>query len=705
MRILLSALNLHRAFAGCTVAFTLTLAASAQSAVTQQIDETRMVPLVGNVRPEANAVNDRGPVGDTLPLEHLQLALNRPALREAALAARMERMQTPGAAEYHQWLTPQQLGEQYGPEPADIATVTDWLQSHGFQVKGGSPSGMRVDFSGTAGQVSEAFRTEIHALEVRGQSHFANMQDPQVPAALAPLVAGIVSLNDFKPHPARTPVSRTPSPAYTAGSDTQLVTPGDLQTIYNFKPLLQAGTAGQGQRVFVLEHTNLYSNQDYYTFRKTFGLDAYKGSFSVEHPGGCKNPGVLVGDDGEAAIDVEWAAAAAPAAEIVLASCADSATSFGPLTALEGLLDHPNWATVVSLSYTEPESDLGAAGNLHVYHLFQQAAAEGVSIYVSSGDAGAAADSQNEGYATKGIDVNGFASTPFNLAAGGTDFADTYLQETSKFWSSANSASDASAKSYIPEIPWDDSCANSLITKFLGYTTPYGSKGACNSPLGSFEYMTTAAGGGGASKCAYGTASTPPETNGTCRGYAKPGWQKGLAGVPDDNLRDLPDVSLFAGNGIWGHSFVVCYSDVAGGGAPCTGSPAAWASAGGTSFVSPILAGVQALVNQSLRQRQGNPNYVYYALAHADYGTAGNTQCSSLQGEGACIFHDVTLGDIDVACTGAVDCYRPSGMFGVLSKRSSVYTPTYPATTGWDFATGIGTIDVTRLVHAWSKLK
>ena len=309
------------------------------------------------------------------------------------------------------------------------------------------------------------------------------MQDPAIPEALSSVVAGIASLNDFKPHAMRTPITpmtakgATPSavsPNYTVNANYQLVVPADLQTIYDFTPVYKSG-AGQGQTVILLERTDLYSNADYTTFRKTFGLNAYKNSkFSVVHPGGCVDPGVIVGDDGEAAVDVEWAAAAAPGADIELASCKDSSTDFGPFIALEALLDEPHRPSIVSLSYGGPESEQGASGNLQVYQLYQQAAAEGVSVFVSAGDSGAASDSQNHAFAHNGINVSGLASTPFNLAAGGTDYADAFLGTTANFWNPTNTAVFGSAKSYIPEIPWNDSCASQLITLALGFTVPYG---------------------------------------------------------------------------------------------------------------------------------------------------------------------------------------------------------------------------------------
>jgi hypothetical protein len=576
-----------------------------QPLINGKIDETQLVALPGNVRPEASASHDRGPVADSMPLNHLQLVLARPAALESALEGYMQATQTPGNPNYHDWLTAAQIGAQYGPDASDIAAVRDWLELHGFQVNSVSASGMLIDFSGTAGQIAETFKTEIHTLDVNSEQHFANMQNPQIPAALAPVVAGIFSLNDFRPHPMMKPVRNSTavapgrsaaSPAYTVYSDLQILAPADLATIYNFNPVYRSGVTGNGQSVIVIEDTDLYSNEDYTTFRQTFGLNSHKNSsFSVVHPGGCADPGILVGDDFEAAIDVEWAAAAAPDAHIELASCANTTTNFGGFIALQSLVDSRIPPAIVSISYGECEAALGAAGNRYIKLLYQQAAAEGMSVYVAVGDEGAASCDAGEAAAEYGISVSGFASTPYNLAAGGTDYTDTYSGTNSQYWSATNSLTYGSAKSYIPEMPWDDSCANGPLSTYVGYGTPYGASGFCNSPLGEEYFLEVVAGSGGPSGCAYGATNPNPNTpavSGTCRGYAKPIWQMFLAGVPNDGVRDIPDVSLFAANGLWGHYYVVCYSDPAyvSVGVPCTGAPDTWSGGGGPSFVSPILA-------------------------------------------------------------------------------------------------------------------
>ncbi len=214
------------------------------------------------------------------------------------------------------------------------------------------------------------------------------------------------------------------------------------------------------------------------------------------------------------------------------------------------------------------------------------------------------------------------------------------------------------------------------------------------------------AGSGGPSGCATGTPSAAGVVGGSCKGYAKPSWQ---TGTPSDGVRDIPDVSLFAANGVWGHYYVYCWSHTRAGGAACTGAPSGWAGAGGTSFSSPIMAGIQALVNQHTGSRQGNPNARYYQLAATNscYSSTANPTTNS------CVFYNVTQGDNDVNCGGTVDCYGATasgGGFGrysapivngALSISSSGYLPAYRSGAGWNFATGIGSVNAYNLVVNW----
>jgi uncharacterized repeat protein (TIGR01451 family) len=675
--------------------------------ITAPIDEARTVTLEGNTRPEANASNDRGRVPDSLPLPHLQLLLKRPAQRESALQRYIAQLHDRRSPNFHRWVGAAEFAQSFGLSQPDLAAVIRWLGQQGFVVNTVYPGDTVIDFSGTAGAVRSAFHTEIHSLVVAGVRHIANMTDPQIPAALAPAVTGIVSLHDFRPHAMNRPRAK-----YTTSSGSTLVAPADLATIYNLNPLFSRGLTGQSQTIVVIEDTDVFDAADWTTFRNTFGLSSYtSGSFTQVHPapaGGsnnCTDPGVLSGlSSFEAILDAEWASAAAPAAAIELASCANT-TTFGGLIALQNLVSQPTPPAIVSISYGECEAENGAAANAAFSSVYEQAVTEGVSVFVAAGDEGAASCDPNAQFASHGIGVSGFASTAYNVAVGGTDFGDTYTGTTATYWSATNSATFGSALSYVPEIPWNDSCAGSLVDSFEGFSAAYSTSstpGFCNSTTGS-SFLTTSAGSGGPSACASGAPRTEGVVGGSCTGTPKPSWQSGVPGVPSDAVRDLPDVSMFASNGFWGHYYVVCWSDTAAGGADCTGAPSGWAGGGGTSFASPILAGIQALVNQSTGTRAGNPNYVYYTLAASQ--SASGLACNSSSGNavaGGCVFHDVTQGDMDINCRGSIDCFLPTGTNGALSTGSGAFSTAYGAAAGWDFATGIGSINAYNLVQYWT---
>ncbi len=681
-------------------------AASATRLITQAIDENDRVVLAGNTRPEANAANDRGAIAAGTQLEHMHLQLQPGAAGEQAADAFVAAQYDPSSPLYQRWLTPDAYGARFGLGTADIDRVTGWLTSHGFTVNLVYPSRLVIDFSGTAGQVARAFHTEIHRFDVAGQSHIANVSDPQIPAALAPAVAGIVSLHDFRvqnKHVAR--------PNYT-GAASQLLTPSDLSTIYNFHQAFNAGYTGVGQVIAAVEDTDLYSDADWSTFRRVFEIYSYnKGKLVVSHPapkGGaaCGDPGVTA-DDQEATLDVEWASAGAPNAEILLASCAGTKTTDGVYLAIQNVVNAAAPPPIISVSYGTCETQDGQTENRAFFALYRQAAAEGISVYVATGDNGpsdCAADGQQG--ATLGIGANGWATTWYNVAVGGTDFGDTYAGTNATYWRAKNNGAWGSAISYIPEIPWNDTCASVLVAQFVGGTSvTYGANGFCNSANG--QGLQTVAGGEGApSGCAVGVPAKPGVVSGTCEPWPKPSWQYGLFGVPNDSRRDTPDVSLFASNGIWAHAYIICFSDPNNGGGPCTGDPGNWlGGGGGTSYATPIWAGIQALINQKAGKKQGFPAPELYKLAIADYGKAGNPGCNASLGNKigvSCIFHNVTLGDDDIDCVkGSPNCYTPSGKIGVLSTSTTAYKPAYKAGVGWNFPTGIGSVNVYNLLANW----
>ncbi len=470
--------------------------------------------------------------------------------------------------------------------------------------------------------------------------------------------------------------------------------PADLATIYDLNPAFAAGYTGQGQTIAVLEDTDLYNTADWNTFRRVFGLSSYtSGSLKTTNPAppsgssNCSDPGSN-SDDVEAALDTEWSSAAAPNATIELATCADTVTTFGVLLAQQNLINARVPPQIISDSYGFCEAVTGVALNAHYNSAAQQAVAEGVSLFVAAGDEGAASCDAGTNAATHGIGVASAASTPYNVAVGGTDFGDTYQGTTSTYWGSTNSSTYGSALSYIPEIPWNDSCAGSILAVFAHFSVGYGSAGYCGSSMAQlYGNLTVAAGSGGPSGCATGVPAENLVVGGSCRGYPKPAWQTGVPGIPSDGVRDLPDVSLFAANGLWGHYYVICFSDLFNGGSPCVGPPAYWSGEGGTSFASPIMAGIQALVNQKMGGAQGNPNPVYYKLAASSVASS--------------VFHGITTGDIVVNCSGELNCFgagfvgrgraTPATEFdgdGGLSTSSGTYSPAFAAASGWSFATG-----------------
>jgi subtilase family serine protease len=672
--------------------------------ISSAIDETNLVELKGNTHPLARAEFDQGMVPDSLPLEHLLVQLKRSPKQETALETLLEQQQDRDSPNYHQWLTAQEIGTRFGPSQNDIAAVTEWLESHGFQVNAVYPSGMALDISGTAGTVRTTFHTEIHNYEVNGEHHIANASNPAIPAALAPVVDGI-ALNDFMPR--RLSAKARPLLTFSyEGFSGWDVTPKDFATIYNLGPL-QAGpqrVTGRGQAIVVIEDSDMRA-ADWQTFRDDFGLSSFSGTLQQIHPGApfgagnCVDPG-LTGDETEAALDAELASVPAPDASIVLASCADTSTLFGVEIAARNLIESPNPPAIISVSYGACEASLGYAGNASYLRLWQQAAAEGISVYVSSADGGpATCDWQQYGFvydhvAQYGLSVNGIASTPYDVSVGGTDFRDYYDGDTSTYWAATNGPFGASALSYIPEMTWDDSCATEANYLSFGYTNPFD---FCSSSEGEANFMDTLGSGGGSSLI-----------------YSKPPWQSGVAGIQYDGTRDLPDVSLFASNGEWGQGTVICMSDASQGGAPCDYSNPAdiyALSYGGTSVAAPEFAGIQALIDQKTGLRQGNANYLFYRLAAEEFGNSFRPNqknlalCNANAGNaigGSCVFHDVTFGDTSVPCApGTPNCFAPEGdIYGVLSTSQQSLQIAYPATPGWDFTTGLGSVNITNLVNA-----
>jgi hypothetical protein len=625
-------------------------------------------------------------------MQRMTLVLARSAEQESALRVMLDEQQTKGSANFHQWLSPVQFGKQFGAPDSDVAAVKAWLESHGFQVTAISKGRIAIEFSGTAAQVEEAFHTAIHKYELNGEEHWANSSDPSIPAAMAPAVKGILSLHNFPRHTQFTlhaarasKAQRSPETpplfTYTSGNETfHGLGPTDFATIYNVLPLWNAGIDGTGQTIAIVGETDIHLS-DIEAFRSLFNLPAKDPVVIVNGA----DPGI-VGDEPEAVLDVSWSGAVAKNATIDLVVSASTETALGVDLSALYIVDN-NLAPVMSESYGICEATLGNAGNAFYNALWQQAAAEGITVAIAAGDGGSAGcdnfDAQE--FALAGLAVSGFASTPYNVAVGGTDFNQT-ATTASQYWSATNDATTgASALGYIPETTWNQSCAD------LGL-------GQCSTSGNDLDIV---AGSGGPSSC-----STQDSSGNCVSGYSKPAWQTGT-GVPADGVRDLPDVSLFASAGFNGSFYIMCEEDINGGGffsssAPCSLVNDTFVGIGGTSAAAPSFAGIMALVNQKTSARQGNANYTLYRLA-AQNNASCNASTAAATGN-SCIFYDITQGNDSVPCFYQTpDCAPSTGTsYGILVDPNNTSTPAWTTTAGYDLATGLGSVNANNLVNAWS---
>jgi hypothetical protein len=676
-----------------------------KSRVTEAVDDLQTVRLRGNVHPLAKAQFDQGALPDSQPMQRILMLLQRGADQETSLRNLLDAQQTKSSGSYHAWLTPDSFGKQFGPSDSDMQTVTDWLTRQGFQISKVSAGRTVIEFNGTVGQVRKSFQTEIHRFVMNGEEHFANVSDPAIPQALQPVVAGVVALHNFRKTSymhskgiyRRVAGTSELKPLFTYGSPANFaMSPADFNTVYN----IPSTATGAGQTIAVVGRSNIDA-QDIIDFRNLFGLSqnfTQAGNIIVNGP----DPGILGpaspgtgSDEGESDLDVEWAGAIAPNAKVLLVTSESTLTNFAQVT--DGIdlsslyIVDNNVAAVLSDSYGSCEKGLTTAGNQFSNSLWEQAAAQGITVVVASGDTGSAACDPTTAVpnaAVNGLAVTGDSSTPFNVSVGGTDFDPSTLPTTppNQYWGATNSGGQGSALQYIPEVTWDDSlCAFNFPT-------------ACTSVDSSGSDI--AAAGGGLSTC------TVTDSNGNCTtsGYARPPWQTGLSTA---TTRAIPDISFFAANGGNGVAYIVCEADNLASGASCSlNSPFTdFGLAGGTSFSTPAFAGVMALVNEKTGQRQGNANYVLYALAASDPNYASGACGSSLGATPAatCVYNDVTKGNISVACVaGTPNCSNTGSTgFGILTASGN---PAYTAGKGFEPATGLGSINVTNLLNKWASV-
>lgn len=653
------------------------------SRITAVVDDNVRVTLKGNTHPLAQARYDKGAVPDSTPASRLTLILKPSPTQNQALREYLDGLQDKNSSNFHNWLSPEQFGASYGASDKDIETITQWLQSHGFTVNHVAKARNLVEFSGTTGQVQDAFHTSIHRYVVNGEEHFANATDPEIPAALSPVVAGVTQLHNFNPKSHSILGKRAHWNTDAKGVGKQItwvdpygdnalyIVPSDAAILYNTpNAQLNPGYTGKtydgsGVTVGIAGDAN-FTMQDVANYRAFFLNDTTSAHLPNVIIDG-NDPGLSI-DSGEALLDNEVLGGIAPAAKINFYTAASTDLQSGLFLAIYRALDD-NAISILNVSFGGCEAGQGAAGNLGLYEAWEQAAAQGISVTVSSGDSGSAnCDNDNtQSDAQDGLAVSAFASTPFAVAVGGTDFSVLTSNLPSSFDQYMNASGGtapyyASITGYIPESVWNDSSTSASTLNL-------------NVPNSGGDDIVAA--GGGLSSCSY------QDDSGNCLGgYAKPSFQANL--TPADQVRDIPDVALFASNGFNLATWAVCGDDVdleeQGTFTDCqlvNGKPGAattLSGIGGTSAAAPAFAGMLALVSQSTGGRLGNVNPTLYQLAE-------NKPAD---------FHDVTVGNNSVSCYGgSPDC------------GSNYYLTGYNTSVGYDTASGLGSVNAANLVSDW----
>jgi len=584
----------------------------------------------GNLHRLARAEFDRGPVEDSLPMENVTLMLRSTPAQQAALEELLREQQDPSSANYQQWLSPEEFADRFGLPTAEFNQIAEWLRSQGFTISDTARSRLWINFTGTARQLNATFRTRMHAYEVDGTLHYANSAEPVVPEALRNVVLGFHHLNNFR---VKSRLHRNKvNPDFTSSiSGFHFITPDDFATIYDLRPLYNAGIDGTGQTLAVAGQTDILVT-DIRAFRTAAGLPA--NDPQVVLVPGTTDPGLQIdtGDLDEADLDLEWAGAVAKNAHIIYVNSGDVFQSFQYAI-------NQNIASVLSISYGDCEQNWTAADTSGLVQQTQQANAQGMTVTAAAGDAGAAdCEGFGSSYATTGLAVDIPGALPYVTSVGGTTLYDAgtvWASSSQAFgsftgkpqppvWGTSNNSASGSALTYIPELAWNDT---------------------------NIAYSLTASGGGKSTQ------------------FAKPTWQTGN-GVPNDNARDVPDISLAASPFI--NPYLTCTNSSCVNG--FRGSDNSLNAVGGTSVGAPSFAGIVALINQKMNARQGNVNPALYRLAATTPSA----------------FHDITSSGNVVPCQpGSQNC-DSSGYMG------------YSAGRGYDLVTGLGTLDVFNLLVAWS---
>ncbi|HEY1161134.1 MAG TPA: protease pro-enzyme activation domain-containing protein [Terracidiphilus sp.] len=641
--------------AACSMIVPSAGAQSTAPRISAEITNAAQSTLKNSLHPLAQAQFDAGRMRADTRINGISMVFARSAAQEADLQALIAAQQNRVSPLYHQWLDPDEFAARFGMAAADLNKVENWLQQQGFAIDSVARSKNVIRFSGAVRQVESTFQTEMHLYKINGVQHFAPATELSVPAALAPTVLSIGNLDDFRPksHVVFGKNARV-KPAFTSAQTGDVFfAPGDIVTVYDIKPVYNAGYTGTGQSITLVGQSAIQVS-DIEAFQNAAGLTV-KDPTQFLVPNSGTSTVEADGDEAESDIDLEWSGAIAPGATINFVYAGNN-PNYGAFDAIIYAIDE-KIGTIISSSYGEceaalPLSTLGSGQLVEptLESAFEQGIAQGQTFMAAAGD-----DGSTDCYGTTGLTtaqqellaVDYPASSQYVTGMGGTEISSTadsgdYLIPGDGYWATAPTSDViSSALQHIPEVAWNDDAPNCGEANCLSAT------------------------GGGAS-----TLYT-----------SKPSWQKGPPGIPSDGKRDVPDLALYASPSFPGYLY--CTSDTSTWTTAQQGSCAVGfrdsnavylTLAGGTSFDGPIFSGILALISQKAGYTAGqglvNPTLYTLASNSATYASA---------------FHDITTGNND-CLAGSANCNGDIG---------------FSAGTGYDQVTGLGSVDASNLANAW----
>jgi len=342
---------------------------------------------------------------------------------------------TPGSPDYHHYLTSAQYAASYGPAPAGVQQVARALRAEGLTVGSAKDGSTLLPISGTAAAMTSAFDTPLESVRLPGHvTSFVNTEAPRVPADIASDVNGIVGLSGLsraqsmvRIHHHAAGSGTTPSTAAHANDVPSALgaqcsgalnaaSPGgytttQLGTDYGLNQLFNQGRTGIGQTIAIVEFEQ-FSMNDINTFENCFGLDTPIRTVTVDG-----TPNGPPAGTGEAALDIEIAAADAPSSTLLVYEAPNEVSGASSLD-LFNRIATDDVAQVVSTSWGICEQDLTPGEGTTESQIFYRMAIQGQTVVAAAGDSGSEDCYVSDG--STGLAIDDPGSQPAVLSVGGT---------------------------------------------------------------------------------------------------------------------------------------------------------------------------------------------------------------------------------------------------------------------------------------------